>query len=549
MRAIEAAVYEPDGITLVVTLGSDSKREWLDDLSAEGSGTLEVKLGHADDTALQPGRIVRMSIDGTARYQWLVEELDPTYADPQNRQSGRVVKATGRGVLALLEDAVVYPELGLGRISPETRYFNFASWDYDDSAWTNAVELKTQSDPDDSLPWYGAPKGWPDPNATWIGPTGSLTPPVDPGDVYFRGTFTIPAGEGGEYRFFTTADDGFEWYLDGNKIASEQGVGLWGATRQFDQLLDEGDHLVAVKATNFDRPVAATNVFGFIMSVYPLLGGGVTLGDVISGSSSGTSMLAYPAKAPGMTPGKILDVLLTEAQTRGLLTDLSWDFTDTLDSNGDAWPKEIDISFPVNTSLLNVVKSLVAEHACDVAMAPSGLVLHAYKQRGVDLSGTVTAEYGVNIGRLGFKKTRAGFNTTLSRTAEGRWVETRLDSAVTAWGRREIGLSLGGAPSDDAADRQAKAFFDDQADPIEAVTDMQLEVVTVEPYSDFDVGDVISSTNSSGGLSSFRMQALRVTEDRAGNPIYTPELVKVPSYWESVSAVWADTEISWAGAA
>lgn len=527
-RTIAAVVYENDGSTLAgadlaaSTLASDNQREWLDDLSAEGSYGLEVKVGHADEALCTLGRIVRFSVNGSARWQGLIEELDPVAADPNRRQSGRVMKVAGRGTLALLERAIVYPELGLGRISPDVRFFNFASLDYDDSGWSTAVELKTQSDTDDTKPWYRAPKGWKDPDAVWIGPTGGDTPPVDPGDIYFRGSFTVATGEGGEYRFMFTADDGFELYVDGNKVAAEQKAGLWGVTRTYDALLDEGSHLVAVKLINFDRPVSATNVAGLILSVFKLLGGGVALGDVVSRTSSGTAMLAYPSAAPGMTVGKILDVLLTEAQTRGTLTELAWDFDATDDSGGTPWPEEVDVSFQVGTSVLDVIRHFVQEKKLDVAMSATGLTLHAYVSKGSDLSGSVSAEYGVNIGRLAFKKTAPTANVTISRTAESRWWETIETTSVSGYGRREIGLTLGSAPSDDASTRQASAFFADHAFPTTAITDMQLENVTAEPGADFVVGDTIDCLGDP-----YRVHGLRTTEDAAGQPIYTPELLAV----------------------
>lgn len=534
VRAITVEVYEADNTTPVGTLTSDRGRQWLNDLSAEGSYTVESKLDHADEALLTDGRVLRFCIDSSPVWPALVEELNPVIADPSARQAGRVVGAAGRGLLAILERAIIYPELGIGRRSPDTRYFNFASADYDDSDWDNAVELKQQPDP--ALPWSGAPVDWPDPDAYWVGPPdgnhpGAFDPEgVPPGDIYLRGTFTVAEGLGGEHRFFLTADDGFELYVDGNKEAAEQAAGLWGMTRSFDLLLDEGAHVVAVKVINFVRaaPNDATNAFGFILSVIRMAGGGDSLGDVVARAGSGTAMLPYPDKAPGMTPGKILDVLLTEAQADGreTLPDLTWDFDADEDSDGNPWPDQIDVSFPVGTSVLDVVRHLVDEHACDVAMDPVGLVLHAYVSKGSDLSGTVSAEYGVNVGQLAFRKSTPKANVALSRTAEGRWVESTEASSVSDHGRREIGLTLGSAPSDDAADRQTAAFFADNAFPIEAVTSMQLEPVNAVPYVDFAVGDTISCTDSSGGTSSFRVHGLRVTEDAVGQPIYQPELVK-----------------------
>lgn len=546
-RAIEVDVYESNGSTLVGTLASDRGRQWLDDLSAEGSYSIESRLAHADEAMLTWGRILRFKINGTARWQGLVEEVNPVIADPQGRQAGRVIGAAGRGLLALFEDVSVYPELGLGLISPDTRYFGFASLDYDDTSWASAVELKQQDDTDSTKPWFGAPKDWPDPSAKWVGPTGGATPPVDPGDIYLRGTFTVASGQGAEYRFYISADDGFELYVDGNKVASEQLAGLWGETRYFDLILDEGSHLVAIKGVNFDRPVAATNVFGVIATVAKLTEGGQEYGTIVSGTSAGTKMLAYPSKAPGMTPGKILDVLLDEAQARGCLTGLTWDFTATLDSNGNAWPDEIDVAFPVGGSLLDVIRHLVDEHACDVAMAATGLVLHAYVSKGSDLSATVKAQYGVNIGRLAAKKSKPLKNVGLSRTTEGRWVESTAATSVTAFGRKEVGLSLGSAPSDDAADRQTAAFFADNAFEVQAITDLQLEAVTDVPYVDFSVGDIIEAPLDATVTGTFRVASIRVAEDAAGQPIYTPELVFTGTLWATSYVLWDDPVATWGG--
>lgn len=523
-------IYEADGTTHVATLGSARQREYLDDLSAEGAFSFDIQIGHADEAACTPDRIAQFSLSGTPVWQGFIEECDPVYADPDNRQAGRVIKVRGRGLLALLEDAVVYPELGLGRISPETRYFNFASVDYDDTGWGTATELKQQNDPDNTKAWFGAPQGWVDPNAYWIGPAGSDTPPIAPGDIYFRGTFTVAVGEGTEYRFYVNCDDGHDTYVDGNKAASEQRVGLWGVEQHFELLLDEGTHLIAVKATNFDRPVASTNVFGFIMSVIQLLDGGQDYGLVVSRSSSGTKMLDRPSSPPGMTPGKILYVLLQEMHDRATLPDFGWDFTATEDSDGTPWPNEIDVSFPVNSSYLEVIRHLVDEHACDVAMDPSGLILHAYVSKGTDRTtggGAVTASYGTSVNKLAFKKLRARKNVGLSKTAEGRWVEASESASVTAHGRREVGMSLGSAPSDAAADRQTAAFFADFAYPVEAITDMQFEDVSATPALDFVVGDTINSTDSTGGTSPYRVEALRVADDPSGSPspVFTPQLV------------------------
>lgn len=531
-RPIEVEVWEFDlgdyELQQVGTLSSDRNREWLDDLYDTGAYSLEIKVGHADEALCSDGRFLRFVLNGTPVWWGKIEPRSKVSADPSQRQAGRVISVKGRGALCCLEDAPLYPELGLGRVSPDTRYFNFASLDYDATAWGNAVQLKQQSDPAD--PWGGAPKQWPDPNAWWIGPTDGDIPPVDPGDVYFRGTFTVASGQGGEYRFFLTADDGFELYIDGDKAIAEQGVGLWGSTRYYDKLMDEGSHLIAAKAINFDRPVAATNVFGFICSVYKLNGGGQTLGALVSGTSAGTQMLAFPAAAPGMTPGHILQIGFTEAFAVYFYLDpVNYDFDETNDSNLDPWPNEIDLSFPVGTSMLEMGRKLIAEKACDLWVDPTVtdfLTVKAFISKGTDKTGTVEIAYGDNIGALGHDRNPPGPNAVLSKTAEGRWVETSDPTAITAWGKKGVFLSQGAAPSNDAAIRQAEAFIEDHAQPADIINRVRVEAVPggPVPYVDFVTGDRITAPGYDGTPTAMRVTGIRVTEDAAGQPIYELDL-------------------------
>lgn len=527
-RPITVDVYQGyHPIVHVGTLTSDSRRAWLDQLEDTGAYSLEIKAGHADEALCADGRYLRFSIDGTPRWWGLIEQKSKVSADPSARETGRVVTISGRGSLALADFAPLFPELGLGRISPETRFFNFASLDYDDSAWGNAVQLKQQSNP--AAPWADAPAEWPDPNAYWVGPTGGATPPVAPGDIYLRGTYTVAAGQGSEYRFFITADDGFELYVDGNKIAGEQAAGLWNATRYADVLLDAGSHLVAIKGINFDRPVAATNVFGVICTVMKLEDGGGTLGAVVARSSSGTKMLAYPATAPGMTPGQMIVTTFEEAYAAGFVRMLTYNVDEVYDSDTVAWPAELDLSFQVGTSVLDIIRRLIAEDACDVWMDPAHtnyFTMNAYAYKGADLSASLAITYGDNIGALAHDHTPPGPNTVLTRTAEGRYVEVSDSGAVASWGKRGTFLSLGAAPSDDAADRQAQAFLADVADPADVITQVRVEPVTggPVPYVDFTTGDTITAPGFDGTPGPFRVTGIHVSEDDAGNPIYDLDL-------------------------
>lgn len=528
-RSLTVEVFEADNVTYVGTLAADRAREWLDDLHGEGSCSIESLLDHADEALLADGRVLRFCVDGTPRWAGLVEDRNITLADPSARRSGRVIGVTGRGHLAIFEDAVVLPELGFGRISPDNRYLGWMSRYYDHSTWGFAVELKQQSDPDDTKPWFGAPRGFTDGDAYWVGPTDGDVPGADPGGgtpgyMLLWGDYTVPVDEGGDYMASTTADDGFELYRDGDREAAESRVALWGETRPVPMQLDEGDHFFGVKVTNFDRGDNSLNVFGFILSLAQMLGGGVATGDVVARSSAGTRMLAFPASEPGMTVGHIMIVLIEENQAYDWHPDLTWDFTETEDSNGTPWPVELNVAFPVGASLGDVLRHLVDQNVAEFAMDPEGKVLHAYVQKGTDRTGSVTVGYGVNVNRLKAQHVAAGKNTTISRTAEGRWLLFENAGAVTSYGRRFVGMSLGSAPSDTSAEMQADAFISDHAFPVEAITDLQVE----DPVF-FDgtvqTGDLVIGPTVAG-TATFRVHGLRFSEDDAGQLVCTPELVR-----------------------
>lgn len=528
-RRIQAKVYQANGTTLVRTLTADRGRQWLEDLNGVGSWSLEVPVGHADEAELTDGRIVRLLLDGTSRFAGRIETRRKVAADPAKRRSGKIVTVGGRGLLSFLDLAIIYPELGLNTISPETRFFNFSSADYDGSWWAPVSLLAEQGDTAGTNPKAGFPEEWPDPLAWWVWDSTGFTPPTAVGDVYFRFAGSTVSYDT-DARVFITADDGFEVYMDGNRLAAETAAGLWGKTRYFDVRLSAGIHCWAIKGTNIARPNPLTNGAAVVFAVAELLGGGSTLGPPIIRTDWYWDLLAYPAAPPGMTPGKILDVLLSEAQARGTLTPLSWDFDETFDSDGIAWPTEIDVSFPVGTNYLDVVRHLVDEHALDIAFDPVTMTLHAYVDRGgANASAVILESAGANAAALSFEKKPPGPNVVLGRTAGGVWVETVDPGAAGAWGRREIALTLGGAPSDEAAARQTAAFLDDNSQPVESITDLKLEVVPggARPYVDFNVGDRITAPTYAGGSAGGnRLYSIAVGEDGAGQPRFTPELVK-----------------------
>lgn len=518
-RAINVEVYDPDGWTLRGVLTSDSKRTFRDAGKEPGSFSFELKSGTSDETMCEDDCIVRFVVDGTRRFTGIVEKLTKVAADPNNRKAGQVITVTGRDAIVILDDGVVYPALGLGVVSPDTRYFNFASRNYVEDTWGDATEVKQQNVAGD--PYDNAPIDWDDPDAYWISDEFSGTPPTHEFELAFRSpVFTVPSGEGGDYRFEYSADDGARVWVDEYKRADEIAAGLWGESRYFDVTLDEGDHQVAVMLVNLERPDPDLNIAAFILTCRKILAGGQSFGDPILRTDGTWRRRAYTSPAPGFTPGQILRTVIGEEQTAGGLASLAVDFTDEKDSAGVDWPDKVDVAFRVSSSLLDVAYHLVEEGLCDIALDPDGMTLHAWVKRGDDTP-TTTIAVADNVGALAHEKKRAGKNTAIVQTAEGRWLEVASSSHVTTYGRKVGGADFGSAPSTPAGQRMAEAWFRDQAGQNENIRDLRVEG---PGYPELTPCNLVTAEAYDGTSADRRVLAVALSEDDAGNPIYTPEL-------------------------
>lgn len=106
--------------------------------------------------------------------------------------------------------------------------------------------------------------------------------------------------------------------------------------------------------------------------------------------------LVYPQVAPlgndsqelvmsAATAGTVMGTLLTQAQARGTLTDLTKDFSNTLDSKGVAWPTVVTTKFSPGATYQSVLDTLIALGLCEYSISADH-VFHLWGPagRGVD---------------------------------------------------------------------------------------------------------------------------------------------------------------------
>lgn len=365
--------------TVLATLTGYYGAQFLDPHNDVGSGSFTLDNDDSDYSQIVLDRMVRFKVHGVLAFCMLIESMRRTSVS-QDEEYGQNTEVSGRGHIAALEEAVMYPPRGTDTLPiTDDRVFNWASPNtvYDDSAWGSATEIAQ----DTSTYWTGLPDGWPGAAsaAWWIWASSGSQEWAPTGTCYFRRTFTVPAGVR-RLRVYVGADDAMSGYLEGAKFASiDNSAQDPHQLQTFDVDVTAGDRTLAFEAKNEpDDPaeVGFHNPAGLRVAVFALDQTGVESSLLLT-TDSLWKVVEYPPNPPGMTPGQVLRIVLQEAQARGALTELSWTFTDASDSKGEPWPNVTDIATKVGTDYLTFVKELMTTYV-DAWMDPSGFVLNAW---------------------------------------------------------------------------------------------------------------------------------------------------------------------------
>ena len=259
MSGLRFRVFDPTNTTFLGELAAPSDGQFIDEYNTPGYGTVRVLLDHPDAALLVRDRVVQVIFEGQTRFSWIVETLDRTLSDPSGQ---RLLVASGRGLLAWLEDAVVYPQGGLRETSSDERPFNYAA---EDGPWTGSVTFAAPQGVqwrNDTTPRARLPRDWPDNRAQWIWATDPTSQTVPEGtENFFRSTFTLPSST--RIRFFATADNFFDMYLDGSLVMSSsrftENSPTFSQRVTYTTRLGAGVHTIGVRARN-GKPWERTDI-------------------------------------------------------------------------------------------------------------------------------------------------------------------------------------------------------------------------------------------------------------------------------------------------
>lgn len=219
--------------------------------------------------------------------------------------------------------------------------------------------------------------------------------------------------------------------------------------------------------------------------------------------------------------GLIMKFFIDAAKARGCYPNLTYSFTNTLDTSGAAWAASAaNIVFPAGKDVLAVLDTLVEQGLCDYRMNGNALQLYnAGATMAQDKSATVVLRAGLDIAELNRKRTRRDLGTAWLVQGDNEVTVERSDSAaITAYGRVEKSLQQGGVTD--------ATFLGTIADSVLALrkSTKYAKTVTIidnptgaKPFVDFVVGDKISVDVADGTApASLRVQTLAASVGENG---------------------------------
>lgn len=316
------------------------------------------------------GDDVVFRLDGVARFRGFVGKLAHV-AVAQGEEAAQIVTVSGDGALGKLAQHVVYPSRGVGALPIEdVRTYSWVGADFQPAAagWLPPKIVNSQqSYADTDAP---RPPIWPDVTARWIAPNLPSVTAFDApeGITLYRKNVTM--AETRMTRHFFAADAICRPYLDGEEVD-----GAFTLARSIEREWSAGEHDVAVKVANETDTPGVNNPTGLLACGWTLTSDGL-LDELIYETNTTWRCLPYPVRAPGFTVGKVLRLLFAEA---GIDGDWTLDFTDHVDTAGQPWTYQREITLNVGRTLLEAVRELMDVHA-DIACAPGSQTLRAWNR-------------------------------------------------------------------------------------------------------------------------------------------------------------------------
>jgi hypothetical protein len=552
---LEFEVYDgANPATLLAVLEQASEGQIQLAMGDVGAGRLTLPRRDPKAAHLAAGNLVRAKIGGIARAAFWVEDPVEVLTSAQEG-GGEVVRVQGRGPLAYLERAVVYPPVW----PPQpAAYVAAASGDNGAGSTQVSCPRPTGTAAGDLLIAAVVVLGGSD--VTLSTPGGwTLLERRDSGNDVALALFARPAASG---------DPGsWAWSFSDSRRASAAIVAIRNASSDptaYAVALDTGTGtaighpsvnvglvdgmLLTVAATTAATTIAPPAGMAEVAersasgrTIEIAVEAGPPLGDTgdrtstagAAGSWIGVS-LWVPSSARAAvdfvdeTPGGILVTLLERAQARGAIPLATWDFDATTDSGGQPWTVRHTLTFAAGTSLLDVWRHLVSL-GLEGEMTPS-LRLRAFVDMSRHFEDQVILRKARHLlgdvqrlGRQSDLRTRLLVEGSGGRIVEITDVSLEAEPRV---GRREGYLQLG--TSDDPTVLQQAglaaleaARLDDEARQVPVAHG--IGPGQYEPFIHYRLGDWIGlDAGGTGDVDTHRIVGLTIAQTQGGD--YAVEL-------------------------
>lgn len=223
------------------------------------------------------------------------------------------------------------------------------------------------------------------------------------------------------------------------------------------------------------------------------------------------------------TAGKMIGDFVGFAHSRGTLSWLSIDFTDTHDSAGAAWINPIDMVFLVGVKYSDMVKSIVDASVAEVRMQGRTLQAFNVDTLGVDrTTGSTPLRFikGRDLKESPRKSSTRDLSTvTLLAGYNNVHVERTAGSGpLTTWGRREFYRSFGHIETAGALDVIGDAMIAEIDQPLLEITHGLFfeDGNNPQPVRDFNTGDW-GYSDVGRGLERHRIKQWVVSIDNQGH--------------------------------
>lgn len=498
---VTSAFYDRDGFLDAAPEATwpDGPGLFLDELDDLGSFSINVQADDPDLEDITDGSIIQFQLDGDDIWRGVLRRR--TIRQVAADGAGRYTTLIGVGEVDRLDEMVVYPSGGLGKFPfSDVRNMDWTAPEFDDTGWDPAVVTPANyGQPDEN---FGLPEGMPDGDAEWIGAEDS-SGSVDAGTWHLRGAGEAPSTRVRE--LWGAADDTFEAWLQGISSLKSGDTAYVGRTYAVELLVSEGPVQGAIRFTNLNNLKADA-----LLSLLTPLDD--TEDPVLH---TDATWLVRPDGAPlGMNGGEILVNLFAEATARGE-DPPAITFSATVDSNGDPWTIFEELSVPVGSTYLDVLRQMIDLEMCEFRMSPDAYELNLYNPGGAGDEVAYTLG-DTNLTSLTFETAPALTTALLVRWGRG-YTDVEDAGQVAAHGRRVAMLALGGVPSASVAVAQGGQVISELGeDRTKVLAGIDPESTGVEPYPHYPPGCSITSPLPGGSTSLQRVKAIALGMDAAG---------------------------------